>query len=130
MLDDRVPNFRRRYKARGFLQYSETSIDFFILFLDNEFLEEVCEYSAQYYRKTIIILEVFQGLIRKKWTKPDLIEIRAFFGLLLTMSLVSKPKVEDYWSKDPLTKTPGFSEVMSHDHFTQILRCLVFYDIL
>jgi len=129
MLDDKVPNYRRRYKARGLLQNLEAPIDFFNLFLDEEFLEEICEKSAQYYIKNRHDPRNLTRSHKKKWKKPDLIEIRAFFGLLLTMGLVSKPKIEDYWSKDPLTKTPGFSEVMSHDHFTQILRCLVFYDI-
>ena len=51
MLDDKVPNYRRRYKARGLLQNLEAPIDFFNLFLDEEFLEKICEYSAQYYIK-------------------------------------------------------------------------------
>ena len=45
------------------------------------------------------------------------------------MGIVSKPRLEDYWAKHSLFGTPGFGEIMSHDHFKQILRCLAFYDV-
>ena len=40
-----------------------------------------------------------------------------------------KPKIEDYWTTNPLFSTPGFRETMSYDHFKLILRSLVFYDV-
>ena len=45
------------------------------------------------------------------------------------MGIISKPSMEEYLAKSVLFGTPGFSEVLSFDHFKQILRCLVFYDL-
>ena len=52
-----------------------------------------------------------------------------FVGLLLSMSLVVKPRLRDYWNiKDRLQRTPGFAEVMSRDKFFACLRFLHFAD--
>lgn len=45
------------------------------------------------------------------------------------MGVVSKPRIEDCCVKHPLFETPGFGHIMSHDHFIQILRSLVFFDV-
>ena len=45
------------------------------------------------------------------------------------MGILTKPRIEDYWTKHYLFGTPGFAEIMFFDHFKHILRCLVFYDV-
>ena len=104
-------------------------IDFFNLFLDNEYLEMMCEYCDKYYYKYRYKPRKELNSKKKKWKKPDLVEMKAFLGLSLSMGIMDKPKIEDYWTTDPLFETPGFRETMSFDHFTQMLRCLVFYDV-
>jgi len=127
-LDASLPVFRRRHKSNSLFTNSHEPIDFFGLFLDNDFLYEICSYTDKYYNDKNKNKHAKKSH-KKKWKSPDLVDIKAFFGLLLAMGIVSKPKLEDYWCKSVLLGTPGFAEIMSFDHFKQILRCLVFYDV-
>lgn len=65
----------------------------------------------------------------KKWTTLTVEKLRAFFGVLILMSIVNKRQLKEYWSSGNLTKTPGISNIFSRDEFTQIKRMLIFYDM-
>jgi len=89
----------------------------------------MCEYSNKYYYKHRYKPRKDYKSKKKKWEKPDLVEMKAFLGLPLSLGIMHKPKIEDYWTTNPLFSTPGFREIMSYDHFKQILGNLVFYDV-
>jgi len=127
--EDLDPPFRRKYKCRGLLSGLNEPIDFFNLFISDELLEDVCEKSDKYYKKYKNNTRLAKRTHKKKWNKPDLVEIRGFLGLLLSMGILKKPKLDDYWTTNSLFQTPGFGEIMSRDHFKSILRCFIFYDI-
>ena len=55
------------------------------------------------------------------WHEVDKDEIRTFIALILAMGLVNKPTIHSYWSTDIL-QTPFFTNTMSRNQFTQILR--------
>ena len=50
-----------------------------------------------------------------------MIEIKAFFALLLSMG---QQDLQDYWSLDPVLSTPFFSSVMTRDRFLVLLTFL------
>ena len=50
--------------------------------------------------------------------------MKAFLALHMTMGLVEKHQIEDYWETFWLTATPGFSRIMSRDRFELILSFL------
>ena len=54
--------------------------------------------------------------------------MKCFFGVLLYMGIVRKPATEEYWTLSTLFGTPGMRELMTFDHFKQILSSLHFVD--
>ncbi|XP_021952231.1 piggyBac transposable element-derived protein 4 [Folsomia candida] len=63
------------------------------------------------------------------WKNVGVPELWRFFGLNMLTGVVQKPSLKDYWTRDPLTATPFFNEVMSRNRFEQILRGLHFVDL-
>ena len=56
-----------------------------------------------------------------QWKNVSLSEMKAFFGLCVTMGILRLSRVEEYWRKvDWLFLTPSFGEVMSGDRFVLI----------
>src|SRR5271165_6468793 len=51
-----------------------------------------------------------------------------FLGLLFLVRILLKPRLADYWERDPLTETPMFSKITKRDRFMYILRFLHFSD--
>ena len=46
----------------------------------------------------------------------------AFIGMNIAMGVVSLPRLDQYWSTDPILSHPWFRTVMSRDRFREILR--------
>ena len=46
----------------------------------------------------------------------------AFIGMNIAMGIVSLPKLDQYWSTDPILSHPWFRTIMSRDRFREILR--------
>ena len=63
---------------------------------------------------------------RMPWHAVDKDEIRTFIALILAMGLVNKPTIHSYWSTDEILQTPFFTNCMSRNRFTQILRYIHF----
>lgn len=61
-----------------------------------------------------------------KWFDVTVAELKKWFGLIIIMGLVKKPRMEDYWSTNPLIETPIFSKTMSRNKFRQILTYIHF----
>ena len=53
-------------------------------------------------------------------------ELKTWLDLLLTIGLVQKGRLGEYWSTHNLTQTPGFSVIMPRNRFLQILVYLHF----
>ena len=79
-LEDVVPTFRKKHKARGLFTHLSEPVEFFNLFLNDDLLEEICTLSDKYYHRHCYGVRRAQRSHKKKWTKPDLVEIRAFLA--------------------------------------------------
>ncbi len=65
----------------------------------------------------------------RKWIDTDVVELKAFVGMLLAMGVVTQPRIELFWSLEyPETRTPGISEIMTLGRFEQLFRCFHFCD--
>jgi len=64
----------------------------------------------------------------RDWKRTDSVETEKFLGLLLMMSILKKPLIAQYWSKNPLYSTPLFGLVMSRNRFQLLLSMLHFND--
>ena len=49
-------------------------------------------------------------------------EIAAFVGLNIAMGIVNLPRLNDYWSTNPILQHPWFASVMSRNFFFSIQR--------
>ena len=64
------------------------------------------------------------------WVDTDTNEMRVFVGLLIAMGTVKQPNYKRYWNfTETITRTDGFSEIMSRDRFLAILSSLRFHDV-
>ncbi|KAM9409505.1 piggyBac transposable element-derived protein 4-like [Pholidichthys leucotaenia] len=52
--------------------------------------------------------------------------MKVFMALHLSMGILQKPALKDYWGEFWLTFTPGYGRVMTYDRFAIILSCLHF----
>jgi hypothetical protein len=130
-----------RYKKPKFYLEDETGfreefssrvndpIDYFYLFFSEEFLLEICKHTQAYY------LSKYRDRSKKrrasherKWSAPDLVEMKAFFGILIYTSIVKHSLLSDYWSKSLLFSSHNVGKIMSRDRFFQIKKALHFVD--
>jgi hypothetical protein len=64
-----------------------------------------------------------------KWFETTEDELRAYFALIILMSQVRKPCIQQYWSKDKCMDTPILQETISRERFKLISHFLHFtYD--
>ena len=57
----------------------------------------------------------------RRWVSTTITEMKRFLGLIFTMGLVKKVRIEEYWCTD-LTATPIFNSTMPRDRFELLLR--------
>ena len=55
------------------------------------------------------------------------IEMHAYAGLEMAMSLIRLNKIKDYWSKKMFQGHKDFTQTMSRDRFLKIMSCVRFY---
>ena len=55
-------------------------------------------------------------------------EIERFLALYVLTGIVKKPELSEYWSTNPLLRTPIFGEIMSRNQFQTTLEFLRFND--
>ena len=126
------PNSKPVFKAKSGLLKDLYELhhpeEFFYLFFDDPFIENICRFTDMYHRKSQENNKRRRESHQKNWKKPDVVEMKAFLGLLLFTGIVKKPDIKDYWTESLLFGTPGFANIFSRDHFLAIKRALHFVD--
>lgn len=61
-----------------------------------------------------------------KWVPTNIKEMYTFLVSVLLMGVIKKPSLRDYWSTDPMLRSPFFGSLFSQDRFLLLLRCLHF----
>lgn len=64
----------------------------------------------------------------KKWKILDVNEFYTFLGLNYLMPRVKKLNIQEFWTKNPMLRTPFFNETMARDRYQIILKMLHFCD--
>ncbi|KAF2894023.1 hypothetical protein ILUMI_12150 [Ignelater luminosus] len=65
---------------------------------------------------------------RNVWKPLSSDELRIYLALVILQSIVRKPEMRHYWSKNPILETPFFAKCMSRNRFDQIKKYLHFVD--
>lgn len=96
-------------------------IDILSLFLTDEFWTLIAEETNRYAQQCISSMQLKPHSRFLEWSDVSVSEMKAFLALHLSMGLVEKAEIEDYWGTFWLTQTPGFGNVMSRNRFEIIL---------
>ena len=95
---------------------STDPIDFFKLFVDDAFISRVTTETNIYgHTKSMGPLSVHSRM--KKWEPMTDCEMKVFLAIIITVGLVYKSNLEDYWITDFTTETPFFGKTMPKDRF-------------
>jgi len=103
-------------------------IDFFEQFLNEDVVNCIVEETNKYAEQFMSSHSLSKRSRANSWCPVNNDEMKKFIGLIFSMGLVKKPKIEDYWTTDPLFATPGFRAVLSRDRFKLLLQFLHFSD--
>ena len=66
--------------------------------------------------------------LAREWKPTDRAEMLSFFGIIILMGILHKPRLAMYWSFDTVLSTPIFKEIMDRDRFLNLLRFPHFAD--
>ena len=120
------PTFQGTAGITADLSQLNEPIEFFELFLDDKFLDDVCQKTHQYYNSNAGKSKKTRDSHERGWSRPDVIEMKAFLGVILFTGIVKKPNLRDYWSESFLFGSPGIVRIFSRDHFFNLKRNLHF----
>ena len=115
-------------KINADLSEEPTPIDFLNLFFDDFYNLLVTQTNlyAQQYREAHPMLPRYSRA--RQWKDVSVDEMKKFLALYFLTGIVRKPELGQYWSTNPLIKTPMFNEIMSRNRFKAILDFLHFND--
>lgn len=125
--NDRRPaqfNYMKNAGPKLNLPADADPIQYFLLFFNDDIMNDIINETNRYAREKISKLQLSPRSIWHKWSDVNLIEMRAFLGLVINMGLISLPDIKDYWSGDWTTNIKFFGDVMSRDRFLQIFWML------
>ena len=77
----------------------QTEVEVFNLF----FTDEVCSFIVE---QTNLYAEEVIGEQYTNWERVSIEELRAYFGFMTLMGIVTEPAIDDYWRRDELHYSP------------------------
>ena len=103
-----LPNFDEPCAPKVSHNFTNTSLpgEYFQRFFDNTLLFITNETNKYTQQKQI-----------KNWSATTIDEIKAFFGILITMGVIGPKQVDLYWSTDPYFETGIIKNVMTCKRF-------------
>lgn len=108
---------------------SDDPIDFFQLFLTNDFLEHIATQTNNYAEQLFVSKETKEKSRITDWKPLTVSTLKTFLGLWLHMGNIQLNRLQDYWKTDELYNLSCFRNNMSRNRFLAILRCLHFSKI-
>lgn len=96
---------------------------YFHQFFDNNLVKVITDETNRYASQC---QENSPGTSNRAWQPVSCDEIHVFLALNILQSIVRKPELTQYWSKNPMISTPFFSQCMSSRRFLQIKQYLHF----
>lgn len=99
---------------------------FFNYFFDDELVQNIVDQTNLYYVQTIRKRpSTSSANVENTWS-TTISEMRIFFAVTMTMSIVQKPEEKLYWTRRPSIFTPFYAKLMSHRKFSFIKKYLHF----
>ena len=114
------------YRGERELSNANSPLDFLSLFLSDDFWNLLTTETNQYAHQFLASHQLKPHSRFHAWSDVTVSEMKVFLALHLSMGLVEKSELEDYWADYWPTATPGFGKVMSRNRFELILSFLHF----
>ena len=111
-----IPAFTEPTGATFQVPTSATEIDFFMQFYTDILLSEIVNETNRY---------ASVATAKKPdpyWSPVDIAELKAFLGLMVTLSVVPLPSHKLAWTTHRLFRHPAFGEAMTRARFEKILK--------
>ena len=89
------------------------------------FTDAICGFVVE---QTNLYAQQVLGEKYEHWEKVTVEELRAYFGFMILMCLVSLPSIDDYWRRDQFLHYSPIADRISRDRFREISRYLHFAD--
>ena len=101
-------------------------LDFFKLFIPVTLVQHIVTETNRYAKA---FLDRKKETLRpnsrfRKWKDTTENEMWAFFGVIIAMSIVRVPNIQDYWSDDPVLQVPFVKSIMKRDQFLLMMTFL------
>ena len=84
-------------------------------------MEILVEQTNLYAERPMQAADLRRNSRMKQWRPVTLAEMRMFLSVVISMGLVQKRDIQDYWSLDSVQDTPFYRKTMSRDRFLSIL---------
>ncbi|KAK9711087.1 Transposase IS4 [Popillia japonica] len=104
-------------------ELSDNLLQFFNLFFDDELVNEIALQTNIYAGQVRT-----EGNAKSQWRDVTSNEIRLFLAINIMQSVVKKPDLQDYWSRNPIIETPFVRKMMPYKRFVTIKQYLHFSD--
>ena len=114
------------YKGDRDMNGDNSALNFLSLFLSDEFWDVITIETNRYAQQFLASHDLQPNSRFHEWYDVTIPEMKAFMALHLSMGLVEKHDLADYWSEFGPTFTPGFGKIMSRNRFQIILSFLHF----
>ena len=111
-----IPGFSQAVGPTTILPVGALALDFFVLFMSNRILQNILRETNRYASHTLQA----KNKDPTTWKQLSMEELKAFFGLLVAMSIHKLPCLRDYWSSDWVLSVPAFSRIMPRNRFLDI----------
>lgn len=106
-------------------QNLSSPIHYFQLFVTDELLPEIVTESNRYAQEKIQkITPLRKQSMWWSWKDVDLVEMKAFFGVIINMDKNPKPEISDYFSSEWVDHQPYFKDIFFKERFHQIFWTL------
>ncbi|KAL2102438.1 hypothetical protein ACEWY4_001606 [Coilia grayii] len=116
------------YKGDKEMSNDNSALNFLSLFLSDDFWDLITKETNRYAHQFLASNDLQPNSRFHEWYDVTIPEMKAFIALHLSMGVVEKHELVDYWSEFWLTYTPGFGKIMSRNRFQIILSFLHFND--
>ena len=98
-------------------------IEIFNQFFDDSIIEMMVNETNRYAQQIVLSRQFRRSSRMNRWNDITKEKMETFLGLILVTGLIKYPKMEDYWSLDPIYNHPLFHQLgMSYNQFSLILK--------
>lgn len=103
------------------IENDSSPLSYFELFMTDGDLQDIVYQTNLYAQQQLDSKNLSEHSRFKKWVNTTVNEMRRFIAMLIAMALVTQCDLSEYWTTNPVTSTPFFSDCMSRDRFMLLL---------